>query len=224
MIKPFVAERLFKPNYSWEMETHENYIVIDNFFEDFDSIYDYMYNSHHENWKIGSNERNFIDYYDCRTVINNTWPDQELIDKRMEYYFQLGKFCAPDIPVSIQRTFSFNIWSIVTPEVSKDLQVIPHKERALNMVVYLDKISSGGTALYYETDEKMMQHMKDAGDGDLETYNLMDISGLNFEVLQSKPNRCVIFDGNIWHGMYVEDHDKYRDEWLYNYCHFLEYA
>ena len=46
MIKPFVAERLFKPNYSWEMETHENYIVIDNFFEDFDSIYDYMYNSH----------------------------------------------------------------------------------------------------------------------------------------------------------------------------------
>ena len=91
------------------------------------------------------------------------------------------------------------------------------------MVVYLDKISSGGTALYYETDEKMMQHMKDAGDGDLETYNLMDISGLNFEVLQSKPNRCVIFDGNIWHGMYVEDHDKYRDEWRFNYCQFLEY-
>jgi len=23
--------------------------------------------------------------------------------------------------------------------------------------------------------------------------------------------------------MYVEDHDKYRDEWRFNYCQFLEY-
>ena len=79
------------------------------------------------------------------------------------------------------------------------------------MLVYLDKVLQ--VALPFIIPDK--DEHKDIR---------FDITGLEKHVIPPF-NRCVIFDGSIPHGGYIEDHSKYSNgKWRYNAVYFVNHG
>jgi len=100
----------------------------------------------------------------------------------------------------------FNYFKNNKKNVSNNFQHFPHIDNYYNALVYLDKICSGGTAIY---DMPSIVNT--------EQYNLLyDISNYSKRVIKAIPNRLVIFNGRQMHGGYIEDHNKYVNNWRFN--------
>ena len=213
MIIPFECENLFELNDNLQPQFDGEVIIIDNIFKNFQNIIDICNNIPVEKWKDSPNSRNFKDYYDCRPVFNNYYPNREKVDKRLstllsitDYYFNL------EGNITTTPQFSFNYFKHKKQNIPQHLQQYPHKDLFYNCIFYIDPFSNGGTALYEDKNLENKEH----------TNLLYDIS--NFKIkkqIPSIPNRCAIFPGNILHGGYIKDHDKYYYNWRINMIHFF---
>ena len=208
MTTPFTQEYLFEINDNLQpilqkTKSYE-YITIDNFYKRPENIYNFLKQTWVQNWKKGHNSANFVEYYDCRLLV----PLQE--DKTILFFQKLL-----NIPNQYCDVISTNIFKWINPP-SQDYQFSPHQDLGLNIIVYLDKINSGGTALYNK-----MPNLHVNEDIDIR-FNIKE-NNLNYELIQSVFNRCVIFNGQIPHGGYISNHNAYIEEnWRYNAVYFFK--
>ena len=213
MVIPFDCEDLFELNDNLQPQFDGEVIIIDNIFKNFQTITDICHNTTVEKWKGDSSSRNFKDYYDCRPTFNNYFPNTEKINKRLatllpipDYYFNLKG------NIGCNQKFVFNYFKHKKLNISSKLQFNPHKDKYYNCIFYIDSLNNGGTALY-----------EDANIENKEAINLLcNTSNLQIKKqIASHPNRCAIFPGNVLHGGYIKDHNKYYYNWRINLVHFL---
>lgn len=214
MAVPFLHHHLFEINDNLEIKQQTigffKYLYIDNFYKRPEDIFQMFEESWVLNWKLHATGNNFKHYYDCRSIIplNNHGFSNE--NKTLEWL--KNSLALPNHTCSAIRT---NVFSWINPPSSKEVQFWPHQDPTYNILVYLDKINSGGTALYTSRPENIVPEEIDI------RYNISSIKD-NMEVIPSVFNRCVIFDGNIPHGGYIEDHKRYSNgNWRYNTVYFL---
>ena len=184
-------------------------IVVDDFYKNYDLMYQVLQNSSAPRWKWHSEGRNFKDYFDCRITLSyNTFVDFDrikintVISKLIKDFYQVKE------KIYLQNSFlEFNVYKNIKKDIPNNLQHHPHIDHCFNCIVYMDQVSSGGTAIYDTLVPIVNQ----------ENVNLLyDISGLDFNLIESKPNRLVIFPGWFYHGGYIEDHNMYLDDWRVN--------
>lgn len=212
MPKPLHITELLQINPNWELKTSESgrYHYIDDFYTSIDLIEEYIDNQFVLNWKDESHRnrqeyetRNFKDYYDCRIEEYNTHHD-------LHERFKLDLVAANPTAFSTRRfkedrnIISFNVFSDITGDLGDNIQQFPHFDRDLiNVIISIDKISKGGTALYYSSE-----YFENTEYIDLRC----DISNCQIlEIIPSIRNRAVLFDGNFLHGAYIE-----KDTYLYS--------
>ena len=217
-IVPYIPEDLLEIG-DYEIVSSDNgCLVVDNWYKNYEEMYQLVTNMPVPIWKWSDTSRNFIDYYDCRPELNVNFPDERRVMYFFEHMFQLMKeHLQENRPIRSlhpQRPMVFNLFKNIKQGVSNSMQHHPHIDVSYNAVVYVDKVSSGGTTLY-----KDINNLRND-----ETENLLvDVSKYGERItIPAKPNRLVIFPGNVYHGGYIEDHDKYLDNWRINQVNFLE--
>lgn len=214
MTIPYLHHHLFEINDNLEPKINHlgpySYISIDNFYKRPDNIHDMFEASWVQSWKNDENGKNFRDYFDCRLSIpmrQHGFYNETKTVNYLKNLLNLQNYHCDKIDTNI---FSW----INIPD--HNFQFKPHKDGSLNILVYLDKINSGGTALYRETPSVDVPEQIDIK-FDLNNYKS------DYYVIPSVFNRCVIFDGDISHGGYIDDHSKYSNgNWRYNTIYFLE--
>lgn len=216
MILPYIPENLLEIG-NYKVRSYDNGIlIVDNWYRNYESLYDISHNISVPRWKWDTSGRNFLDYYDCRISLEINHPDQSRLS---EFFETLGKimfdhfeeYRTLDLKGNI---FNFNYYKNIRKNIPSDLQHYPHRDYTYNCIVYLDKVCSGGTALY-----KNLTNLEDE-----EHLNLLkDTSNLEKIIIPAKPNRLVIFYGDIYHGAYIADHSKYVSDWRVNQVFFLQH-
>jgi len=214
MIIPYISEQLFKVG-NYKVTKIDDVLIIDDWYQNYEQIHEVLQNSAVPRWKWHKDGRNFKDYYDCRLELVFNYVDAEEFDSikiltniinenfDLKQKVKLAKEC-----------FEFNYYKNIKNNVSSDLQHHPHTDEiTFNVVIYLDKICSGGTAIYDDMiNLRNNEHMN----------LLYDVSGLNKRLIQAKPNRIAVFNGKLPHGGYIEDHNKYVNDWRVNQVLFFD--
>ena len=212
MIIPYVSEGLFEVNPNFNVNFNGYSISIDNWYVNYDDIYHILQNMPVARWKWVQGGRNFIDYYDCRPIFPIPLTSQNvksttIIASLIKEFFKENKNCKLS-----NTNIEFNYFKNNKINLSNNYQHFPHKDFNYNAIVYLDKVCSGGTAIYD------MPQVSNTEQFDI-FYNVDNISK---NIIRSAPNRLVIFDGNFMHGGYIEDHNKYVNEWRINQVMFFD--
>lgn len=214
MTRAFLQHYLFEINDNLKVEKNKTgpyeYLSIDNFYKRPEEIYTMLTESWVQSWKNNINGNNFREYFDCRSFFPIVQYGFENESKTTDYL----KSILPLEGLSCNGICT-NIFSWINTPPS-NIQFMPHQDSSLNILIYLDKINSGGTALY-----EKMPHVDYPEEIDIR----VDISKekINHYVIPSFFNRCVIFDGNIPHGGFIENHSKYSNRnWRYNVVYFFE--
>jgi len=205
MPTPFIVEELFELNPNSKITYHKDWVCIDDFYKNIETIQEYFENMPVESWKMSKWSRNFKDYYDCRPVFANWEPPKEMVDARLEPLNRLVGQLVGWNDVAMEKTLAFNVFKHKKQNLGKNMQHHPHYDtNMVNMLVYIDKHENGGTALY-ENEEIINK----------EASNLIiDVSKYKIkEIIPAKANRLVIFSGNQLHGAYIENNDIYYDNW-----------
>ena len=223
MNRPYIPEDLLEVG-DFEVVSNDNgCLVVDNWYKNFEDLYQVVTNLSVPRWKWKEGSRNFVDYYDCRSRLNINYPEgcEEhkvgaylgQISQLMQNHFQEHRqLSTPNAPNSL---LEFNFYKNINQGVSNSMQHYPHVDLEYNLIVFIDKVSSGGTALYRNIDQL---------DNDESQNLLMDISEYERTVIPAKPNRLVIFSGDTYHGGYIEDHNKYVKDWRITQITFLQVA
>lgn len=216
-MKPYLHDKLFEINDNLNPILKEigpyQYLSIDNFYKRPDDIFDMLSNSWAPNWKLDVHRgNNFKEYYDCRLA----FPIQ---DKTIEFLKNI-KLIKNDLGNTYCTTLYTNSFSWINAP-SSNYQFLPHEDDTLNVLVYMDKISSGGTA-FYENYKWESDHNEDI---DIRH----NIEELKYHVIPAEFNKCVIFNGRIPHGGYIEDHNEYttdmqKSNWRQNLVYFFDHA
>jgi hypothetical protein len=221
--KTYAFDELFKMSPTFDAEFKDGVLYIDNFYENPELIFDWLQSRTYPLWKYNSEResRNGVDYNDCRITDKVAHPtriymnEMERVLNLCRQYWWKGRY-EWDM---IQEFNVFQTLEVFDPK----MQHYPHTDSelgspdhlaTLNMLVYLDKEESGGTALYEGT---WLNNNED--------YNLLFPVEDRFDIRQKVPakfNRCVIFPGNQIHGAYVDDYTKYTGEsWRYSQVQFF---
>ena len=221
--KTFVLDELFKFNSNFIADFDGEVLTIDNFYEDPDTLYEWIKNRDYPMWKYNTerNTRNGIDYNDCRITDKIAHPtriyenEMERVVNICRRYFHTGGY-------DWQRIYEFNCFQTLSV-FDKNIQHYPHtdselstpdNESTLNMIVYMDKEEDGGTAIYEGTWLSNDEHLN-------VLFPVLDRFELR-RVIPAKFNRCVIFPGNRIHGAWIDDYSKYTgDSWRYSQVNFL---
>jgi len=202
---PFIVEDTFRLNQESKADFFDDYVVIDNFYEDIEGIQDLFKNMSVENWKGSKWSRNFKDYYDCRPIFANNYPEYHKMEARLRPLSQLVANMVGKDSIEIEKSLQFNVFKHIKKDVPQHKQHHPHYDTdKVNILIYIDEHANGGTALY---ENKDMQNREDVNlIVDIREFDLL-------EVIEAKPNRCVIFNGNQLHGAWINDNKVYEDNW-----------
>lgn len=207
---PFIPEDLLEINENYKVVFNNDLmLIVDDWYKNFDQFYDLLRQAPLPRWKWQEGGKNFVDYYDCRPLFNLNFPDHKKINRFVATLKELiaEKFNDTNNLELENNLLEFNFYKNIKKNVSSDLQHFPHVDFKYNCIVYFDKICSGGTAIY--PDLKNLQNT--------ESYNLLhNISNYKRILIQSKPNRLVIFKGNFYHGGFIQNHNDYVDDWRMN--------
>jgi hypothetical protein len=200
-----------------------NYVVIDNFYDDPESIYEWITNRQYPLWKYNPERKsnNGIRYNDCRITDKVAHPTR-LYDADMQRVLNICRLYWHKGEYRWDMHQEFNVFQTIEefdtkiqhyPHIDSELQC-PDHESTLNFLVYLDKEESGGTAIYggeWITND--------------EAHNLLYPVEERFtieHIIPAKFNPAVIFPGNRLHGAYIEDYNKYcEDKWRYSQVQFF---
>jgi len=215
MVIPFEVDRLFEVNEDYSVTKHSTgALIIDNIYKNYDDILNVLRNMPAPKWKSAENSRNFIDYYDCRPMIRASFRTDKSIAIHKTCVSLLESLYNESAEFSVvTKLYEFNFFKNIKKDISNNLQHMPHRDVKYAALIYLDEVASGGTALY---DNKL----KIENTEDQNIY--YDISDIKKEVIPSKPNRLIIFDGTKLHGGYIENHNDYLDAWRINQPIFFE--
>ena len=214
-MNPYEFEVLFEPNFNTP-EVHDGYLVIDNFYKNFEDIHEMAINSSCPNWKNSRDSKNFKDYYDCRPQLWDPYPNEDYRERRYRYISSmLGEHFGFRSSVSFEPMVG-NMFKLIK-KIPKGHQFIPHMDESINMIVTIDKVRDGGTAFYKHSRMGEVGHEEQ-----LDAFPLLDEDNLPLHIVPSVPNRCVIFKGSIPHGGYIEEPKRYYNDWRMNYVQFLE--
>jgi hypothetical protein len=198
-------EFLFEINMDYKITSFDNgVLIIDDFYKNYEDLYNYLQHQSVPKWKALDDplqSKNFFDYYDCRLNLgySNNHIIEEIKDLIIEFY---GKLYRP-----ISRGYEFNYFKIINKSLTNNYQHFPHRDFQINSLIYLDKECNGGTALYPDIKKLDNNEAKNL---------LMDVSIYSKHIIESKPNRLVLFNGNIYHGGYIENYSKYETKWRIN--------
>jgi len=212
MTTPFLLHDLYEINDSSEIAkgkagNHE-YLYIDNFYKNGEQIYKMLKETWVPNWKLHKDTKNFKKYYDCRLQIPLT---NYGVDKEHKTINTLKNML--NLHDHYCDSIRFNIFQWIDVP-SSIIQFRPHKDDSFNILVYLDKKCSGGTAIYEDMPQDLI---------DEEIDIRFDTSNTKFDIIPAKFNRCVIFNGRLPHGGYIKNHNNYiNDNWRYNSIYFFE--
>lgn len=205
MPKPFITENLFEVNEDKKITVNEDHVIIDDYYKNYDDIVNFFEDTYVESWKMSDDSRNFIDYYDCRYGIANWFPNQSLMENRLSVIHQMIHDFTGKTEIYIQKGLEFNVFKHRKENVSQKMQHHPHYDGGMyNYLTYIDPHCSGGTAIYENVDvpNKESQTL------------LVDISDYNLKhIIAAKPNRTVIFNGELLHAAYIEDNNVYYNNW-----------
>jgi hypothetical protein len=212
MILPFIPENLFELNNNLQPQFDGETIIIDNIFKNYQSVLNVCNNMSVENWKISPTSRNFKDYYDCRPIFQNPFPNIKT-NNRLENLTSLVKYYFKENSnIVSNEKFIFNYFKHLKKDISNNFQHHPHYDGYYNVIFYIDPFENGGTALYENLNLNNTEHEN----------LLFNISNLKIKkIIKSKPNRCVIFSGHQLHGGYIKDHNVYYYNWRINLVNFL---
>jgi hypothetical protein len=221
--KTFILDDLFKLSATLNAEFDGEVLTIDNFYEDPDTLYEWVRNRDYPMWKYTTerNTRNGIDYNDCRITDKIAHPtriyenEMERVVNLCRKYFHKGDY-------HWDRIYEFNCFQTLNvfdnkiqhyPHTDSELAT-PDNESTLNMIIYMDKEEDGGTAVYEGTWLSNDEHLN-------VLFPVLDRFELR-RVIPAKFNRCVIFPGNRIHGAWIDDYSKYTgDSWRYSQVNFL---
>ena len=205
---------MFDLNLDYKVVLIDNEVaIIDDWYKDYDQIIDMLKRQTPAPYRPDSNVNydfdNGVKYKDCRLDIPNT---------NNETLTEIEKIIGEKLTFAKYDSFTFNYWkNIEVP--SNNYQSIPHIDShdfALACVIYMDTISSGGTQLY----DAVLSDVSGTGLNDISKFQTkMQIKPRR--LLEAKPNRLVIYPGNLWHGAFIEDHSKYVDDWRINQVNFM---
>jgi hypothetical protein len=214
-VKPINIDELFELNPDYEVVSFDGEVmIIDNWYKNYNKIIEVMKEQTPVLWSPGiDDKRNGVNYYDARVVLTST--GNNLLYNQT--WFELSKLIGNEIDCPNIDSLVFNYWKS-TNVLENNIQPAPHTDinSDLACVIYLDEICSGGTMIY----EPYPYITNGSGTVDIDNFSH------NFKIkpkrlIESKPNRMVIYPGNIWHGAFIEDHSKYVDEWRINQVHFI---
>ena len=206
MITPFIVEDLFELNPNSSVSYYPEYVCIDDFYKNFTDIQAIFANMTVESWKMSQWTRNFKDYFDCRPMFSNSFPDTKKSNARLHPIKSLVSSMLHNENVTIEQSLSFNVFKHNKKDVPAHKQHHPHyDDNKINVLIYLDNFCEGsGTNLYENIDVTNTE----------EVNLIVDISKYKLlETIPAKPNRCVIFNGNQLHGAYIKDNNIYYDNW-----------
>ena len=227
-MEPYVTEELWRisPKLEPEFDAVKQVLTIPNFFANPEDIYEHLSNRPVPMWKYNPerNSRNGVDYLDCRVVDTVGHPSREYINSLetmkslCRRYWWKGDYNTSlsggeQIEINCFKTLSVTDNKFQHyPHIDSDLGC-PDSTSTLNLLVYLDKEENGGTAVYggewiHNREEQNLLYPVE---------ELFDIE----HVIPAKFNTCVIFPGNRLHGAYIDDYNKYKDNWRYSYVKFL---
>jgi hypothetical protein len=223
--KTYAMDELFKQSarHLPVFDEDNQVLTIDNFYENPEEIHDWLTSQQYPLWKY-STERdteNAQRYNDCRITNKVAHPTRlyfaeiERVLDQCRKYFHKGEYHWDMIQ-------EFNVFQTIE-EFDTKVQHYPHIDSelhmsnnasTLNMLVYLDKEESGGTAVYggeWITND--------------EAHSLLYPVEERFtidHIIPAKFNRCVIFPGNRLHGAYIDDYTKYSGEkWRFSQVQFF---
>ena len=223
MSKPIILDELYKMKGSFADAKFDGFcLTIDDFYENAEDLYQHLTNRDYPMWKYNpeSPTRNGIDYYDWRIVDKVGHPTriyetehQRILDVCRRYWHK-GEY-------NWSRLYEFNCFK--TGEITNSrFQHYPHIDSkldmpdncaTLNMLVYLDKEEDGGTAVYdgeWITNDENMNVLYPVE----ERFNIRTM-------IKAKFNRCVIFPGNYMHGAWIDNYNKYIDNWRFTQVTFF---
>lgn len=221
--KTFVLDELFKCSATFNAEFDGEVLTIDNFYEDPDTLYEWIRNRDYPMWKYNPerNSKNGIEYNDCRITDKIAHPtrlyenDMDRVLNICRKYWHKGHY-------DWSRIYEFNCFQTLSvfdnkiqhyPHTDTELAT-PDNESTLNMIIYMDKEEDGGTAIYDGTWLSNDEHLN-------VLYPVLDRFQLR-KVVPAKFNRCVLFPGNRIHGAWIDDYNKYTgDSWRYTQVNFL---
>tara|TARA_X000000950_G_scaffold284209_1_gene386802 strand:+ start:1086 stop:1772 length:687 start_codon:yes stop_codon:yes gene_type:complete len=218
MFDYYANEELYKFSEKWSpiYDDVNNVLIIDDFYENADDIYEHIECRPKPLWKYNPerNSKNSKDYLDCRIIDKNGHPgriyyaEHERLLNLCRQYWWKGRY-------EWSNVYEFNCFKTINVD-DKKIQHYPHIDSelqcadevsVLNMLVYMDKEEDGGTAIYrgeWITNDEQMNLM----------YPVHDRFKLD-HVIPAKFNRCAIFPGNRMHGAYIDDYSKYKENWRY---------
>lgn len=215
-VKPLDPLVLFNVNPNYKIVSFDkNVLIIDDWYEHFEEIQNILSSMPVSIWKTGVNSRNFVDYYDCRTSIPINYYRPIQFKFLNEIVSLISRFFVKqeikDV-IGINSLLEFNFFKHLTNNYSSDYQFFPHKDGEIddptyNCLVYFDPVCSGGTAIYPDIEDLKNNEHKNL---------LIDVSSFKKLHIESKPNRLVIFNGSAFHGGYINNHEKYLDNWRIN--------
>jgi len=211
VIIPYEPNKLFEVG-NFKVEKSGDVLIVDNWYKNYEDIFDLLQNTPVPIWKkeVG---RNFVDYYDCRPILNFNFLDVEKMNCVMMLRNLIKKhFIITSELKMVNRVFEFNYFKHIKFGVSSNLQHHPHVDHTFNALVYLDKVCSGGTAIYDYF----------CGDNNEHLNLLFDVSNHSKTLIEAKPNRLVVFNGLRPHGGFISDHDEYVDSWRINQVMFFD--
>jgi len=213
MVLPYIPEHLFELNSNLFPQFDGEVIIIDNLFKNYSYILDVCTNMPVEIWKSSPTSRNFKDYFDCRPIIDNHCPDKKMLDKRLSTFRSLiSNFFKTTKKLDIDKWFVFNYFKHLKKDIPNNIQLHPHYDHYFNVITYIDPFENGGTAIYENQNIDLKE----------EENVLYDISKLKIKkIIPSKPNRCIIFPGNLLHGGYIKNHNVYHYNWRINLVNFI---
>ena len=221
--KTFILDDLFKFSSNFNAEFDGFALTIDNFYENAEDLHDWIQNRQYPMWKYSKERpsRNGIDYNDCRITDKIAHPTR-IYESEMERLLNLCRKYFHKGEYNWDRIYEFNCFQTLSvfdikmqhyPHTDSELNC-PDDESTLNMIVYMDKQESGGTAVYNGTWLTNDEHI-----------NVLYPVEERFEIeriIPAKFNRCVIFPGNRIHGAWIEDYNKYSgDSWRFTQATFF---
>jgi hypothetical protein len=215
MITPFKLDDLFEVsrNINPIYDRDTNAIIIDNYYKNFEEICNVLQNLYVPNWKISESSRNFVDYYDCRPIFSQFEVSQKRSFELQNMVDLINHFFPEKRNLYLENShYEFNFFKHIQNLPDKKMQHFPHTDDAYNAIIYLDEISSGGTAIY---------DMQKIENNEKETL-FYDVSDIPKKIIPAKPNRLVLFDGSKMHGGYIDNHNSYVNNWRINQVLFFK--
>jgi len=221
--KTYAMDELFQFSEVFDAKFDGFALTIDNFYENPEIIHDFIEDRSYPLWKYNTEAltRNGIDYNDCRITDKVAHPTRKYFNEMdrvlnmCRQHWHKGKY-------EWDMIKEFNCFQTIT-QYDPAFQHYPHTDSALdcpdnesvlNMIVYMDKHESGGTAIYdgtWLTNEENLNVLYPVGDR-------FDVE----RIIPAKFNRCVIFPGNRIHGAHINDYNKYSGTgWRYTEVQFL---